>query len=221
MEPFYPQFSSDTDINVRQSTVLWRWQTDWAGLEFRQPHAVMESLKWSGNSDTEMAFPFYYVINQIFHLISWDELHTLSITRSVKFVGCIWEACNSRINFMRSDEIIPWGFQETAGKFSIKKRGLFDFSRGFCQIWRHTLQHYSGTFLCHADFIPDRSCLDVPVGRKCSACNGLAPEFLHELKYLSEAFYPSLPLNCSKTPRPWRTLSHVGNRCTRIPIRYS
>lgn len=121
MEPFYPQFSSDTDINVRQSTVLWRWQTDWAGLEFRQPHAVMESLKWSGNSDTEMAFPFYYVINQIFHLISWDELHTLSITRSVKFVGCIWEACNSRINFMRSDEIIPWGFQETAGKFSIKK----------------------------------------------------------------------------------------------------
>lgn len=67
------------------------------------------------------------------------------------------------------------------------------------------MQHYSSTFLCHADFIPDRSCLDVPVGRKCSACNGLAPEFLHELQYLSEAFSSSLPLNCSKTPRPWRT----------------
>lgn len=33
-------------VNVRQSTVLWRWQTDWAELKSRQRHAVMESLKW-------------------------------------------------------------------------------------------------------------------------------------------------------------------------------
>lgn len=67
---------------------------------------------------------------QHFHLISWDKLYTLCITRSVKASGYIWKACSSRINFMNSDEIIPWGFQETAGKFSIKK-GLFDFSGGF------------------------------------------------------------------------------------------
>lgn len=158
-------------------------------------------LKWSGNSDTEMVFPFYYVTNQIF---IWSREISSSITRSVKCSGYVWQACSSRINFVNSDEIIPWGFQETAGKFSIKK-GIIWFLWGFCQIWRHTLQHYSSTFLCHADFIPDRSCLDVPVGRKCSACNGLAPEFLHELQYFSEAFSPSLPLNCSKTPRPWRT----------------
>lgn len=129
MEHFNPQFSSDADINVRQSTVLWRWQTDRAGLESRQPHAVMERLKWSGNSDTEMVFPFYYVINQI---VIWSRKISSSITRSVKFSGYIWEACNSRINSMNSDEIIPWGFQETAGKFSIKK-GLFDFRGGFYQ----------------------------------------------------------------------------------------
>lgn len=71
--------------------------------------------------------------------------------------------------------------------------------------WRHTLQHYSSTFLCHTVFIPDRSCLDVPVGKKCSACNGLDPELLHQLQYLSEAFSPSLPVNSSKTPTLWGT----------------
>lgn len=128
-----------------------------------------------------MAFFFYYVVNQIavwFHEIS--STHFLSQDQCVKFSDYILEACSSRIHFMNSDEIIPWGFQETAERFSIE-RDLFNFTEGFSQIWKHTLHHYSGTFLCDADFIPDRSCLDVPVGRKCSACNGLAPEFLYEL----------------------------------------
>lgn len=53
----------------------------------------------------------------------------LSITRSVKFAGYIWKACNSRITLINTDVIIPWGFQETAGKYAIK-RELFDSSGG-------------------------------------------------------------------------------------------
>lgn len=154
---------------------------------------------WQQRHRNDVSLLFYYCPN--FHLISWDKLYTLSITRSVKFAGYIWEACNGQINFMNSDEIIPWGFQETAGKFSVKRK-LFDFSWGFCQIWRHTLQHYSSAFLCHTDFIPGRSCLDVPVGRKCSACNGsrILPWTTVSLWSVS----PSLPLNCSETPRTGR-----------------
>lgn len=88
---------------------------------------------------------------------------------------------------MNSDEIIPWGFSETAGKISIKRDYLISLRFSSLEAF---LQLYPSTFLCHADFIPDRSCLDVPVGRKCSACNGLTPEFLHELQYISEAFPP-------------------------------
>lgn len=118
---------------------------------------------------------------------------------------------------MNSDEIIPWGFQETAGNFSIK-RGDYLISLGlfFGQIWRHTLQHYSSTFLCHADFIPDRSCLDVPVGRKCSACNGLAPEFLHELQSLKH--FPPHYLSTVARHQDLEEEGHVGNRCAGIPI---
>lgn len=75
------------------------------------------------------------------------------------------------------------------------------------------LQHCSSTFLCHINVIPDRSCLDVPVGRKWSACNGLAPELLHGLQY------SLLPLSYWKTIKPWRT-SCMSNTCMRIPSRY-
>lgn len=142
---------SDTDISVRQSTIWWRWQTDWTGLESKRPHAVIESVKWSGKSDTEMAFPFYYLINQIFN---WSReissAHLLS-REQLRFSGNIWKACGSQINFMNSDEIIPWGFWR--GSWEIfNKKGWFDFSGSFCHIWRQILQHYSTTFLCHADF---------------------------------------------------------------------
>lgn len=115
-------------------------------------------------------------------LILREKVDTLSVARSEKFSGYILEACDTRINFTKCDEIIPLGFQETAGKFSIK-RGSFDFSRG-------RLCNSSPVHFCAMHFIPDRSCLDVPVERKCSACNGLILEFLCELQHPSEAFSP-------------------------------
>lgn len=108
-------------VNVRQSTVLWRWQTDWAGLESRQHHAVMESLKWIRQQRHRNGVSLLLSYLPNFHLISWDKYYTLSITRSGTFSGYIWKACSSWINFMNSDEIIPWGFQETARTFSIKR----------------------------------------------------------------------------------------------------
>ena len=125
---------------------------------------------------------------------------------------------------MNSDKIIPWGFQETAGNFSIKRDYFISVGGwvggGDCQIWRHTLHHYSSTFLCHADFIPDRSCLDVPVGRKCSACNGLAPENSSKSYSLSLKHFPSYYLSTVARLRDLEATGRVGYRCSRIPIRY-
>lgn len=139
-------------------------------------------------------FPLVVLLTK-FHLISWDKRHThLPSQDQWSFQAKLVEHASNWINFMNSDEIIPLGFQETTWTFSIKK-GPFDFSGGFVKSWG---LHYPGTFLCHADFIPDRSCLDVPVRRKCSACNGLALLFLYELQYISKAFPPSLPLSCKQ-----------------------
>lgn len=121
---------------------------------------------------------FYHKISKVF------RLYLGSMQQSNQFHELWWD---HSLGFSRNS----WEI--------FNKRGIIWFQ------WRHTLQHESSTFLCHADFIPDRSCLDVAVGRKCSACNGLAPEFLHELQCRSEAFSPSLPLNCNKTPGPFRT----------------
>lgn len=145
-----------------------------------------------------MATLFYDGINQI---AIWSRelsaAHFPSQDQCDTFTGDIWEACkqSNQLHELWWDHSL--GFSRNSWAIFNKKR-LFDFTG------RHTLQNYSSTFMCHVDFIPDRSCLDVPVGRKCSACNGLAPEFLYELQYISEAFPPSLPLNWSKNPRPWR-----------------
>lgn len=149
-------------------------------------------------------FSFHYVINHNFiwsreissaHLLSQDQWSFGAVFGKHAAVKSIsWTQMRSFLGV----------FQEAAGKFSIKRDdlisvGVFVISGGFA------LQHYSSTFLCHTDFIPDRSCLDVPVGRKCSACNGLAPEFFYELEVCLIRFSPSLPPNCNKTPWPWGT----------------
>lgn len=140
-------------------------------------------------------FPFFFFLFfQSHYLVSSDLTGGGSLPRHQISEVCrlrFWEACSSPINFINSDEIIPWGFQENSwGKIFNKKVGIIWFHFGWWWWWWRggglggggfvksgdiLCNTTSSTFLCHADFIPDRSCLDVPVGRKCSACNGLAP----------------------------------------------
>lgn len=107
--------------------------TDRARLETRQPHAVMESLKMikQKESNTEMMssllFLFFLVYSSThFHLILWNELSVLSITRSVKFQATFRKTCSSQINFMNPDEIIPCGeVFEVEGEIFKKQLGSF------------------------------------------------------------------------------------------------
>lgn len=75
-------------------------------------------------------FPFYWVINLFlsflfffFNLVLWDKVGAQD---QLSFAGYIWEACSSKINFIRWLGIILWGFslEEQQGKYSIKG-GLF------------------------------------------------------------------------------------------------
>lgn len=87
------------------------------------------------------------------------------------------------VYIINPDRIIPWGLQEPYGKLSTSKDDSNSVGDAtviylfFSQL-KASFTYYSTTFLCHTDFIPDRSCLDVPVGRKCSVCNGLTPRSL-------------------------------------------
>lgn len=74
------------------------------------------------------------------------------------------------------------------------------------------MQQSSSAFLWRTDFIPDRSCLGVPVGRKCSACNGLVPQFLYNPQYISERF-PSHHLPTVAGHQDIHELGHVGDVC--------
>lgn len=64
-------------------------------------------------------------------------------------------------------------------------------------------------------FIPDRSCLDVPVGgeKNCSACNGLAQEFLGEQQHLSRGFFSPHYLS---RHRNLEDAGQSGDRCSAV-----
>lgn len=64
----------------------------------------------------------------------------------------------------------------------------------------------------------------MPVGRKCSVCNGPAPKLLYELKHISRAYYPLFSIylflyfsTAVSHQTPLKEASHVDNRCMRIP----
>lgn len=186
-----------TDLNPGNLMLWWKVLNDQATA----------TQKW--------CFPFIMLLTR-FHLISWDKLCTLFYHRISEvfrlFLGSMQQS--NQFHELWWDHSL--GFLRSSWEI-FNKKAWFDFTGGFCHIWRHTLQHYSSTFLCHADFIPDRSCLDVPVGRKCSACNGLAPEFLYE-RDISLKYSSPLPLNYSKT---LRNQAMWATDAQEIPIRYS
>lgn len=99
-----------------------------------------------------------------------------------------------------ADEIMPQGILNIPLKFE-----LFFFS-GIL----------SPNTLCHIDFIPGRSCLEVPVGRKCRACNGLVPEFLHKL--FMNIHEQSLARSPPTKQDDKNFDGHVGRECGGIPI---
>lgn len=107
---------------------------------------------------------------------------------------------------MVGDHSLGFFSRGTAGEI-FNKRGI---------IWLSAEAYFGITspvhFCATRIFIPDRSCLDVPVGgeKNCSACNGLAQEFLREQQHLSRGFFPLI------TSQDTVTLKKRANRATDV-----